>query len=82
MIVYSTCTYLSASSCTGRDLWYRSFLDGVWSGPVLFGPTVGEQLDVSAIAPGSGGTFHAVWLGRSQAGPGEQIFFTTVPIVS
>ena len=41
-----------------------------------------EQLNVSAIAPGSGGAFHAVWLGRSQAGAGEQIFFATVPIVT
>ncbi|HET7770383.1 MAG TPA: hypothetical protein VFN74_16530 [Chloroflexota bacterium] len=78
-LLYATCTYASASTCTGRDLWYRSFADGTWSAPVLFGPAAGEQLDATGVA--FNGQLHILWVGRNQTGSltGDQVYYLGVP---
>lgn len=75
VVLYNTCSYVSSASCTGRDVWYRTFDAGVWSGTVLLAPTAGEQMDITALA--SGGVVYYAWLGRNQDGTGDQLYLST-----
>jgi hypothetical protein len=66
VVLYNTCTYVSSASCTGRDLWYRTFDGATWSSPVLLSPTLNDQQDIVAIAPGQtvggvNGAVHVAW---------------------
>ncbi|MGI8423612.1 MAG: sialidase family protein [Chloroflexota bacterium] len=66
VVLYNSCTYVSSASCTGRDIWYRTFDGATWSSPVLLSPATGEQLDIVAVAPGqtvggTNGAVHVAW---------------------
>ncbi|HEV2124715.1 MAG TPA: hypothetical protein VGW38_18365, partial [Chloroflexota bacterium] len=78
IVVYNTCTYVSSSSCTGRDIWYRTYAAGVWSAPILLSPVTGEQMDITATA--QGGSLYLAWLGRNQTGTGDQMYFQVVSV--
>ena len=72
VVLYNTCTYVSASSCTGRDIWYRTFDGATWSSPTLLSPTTGDQLEITAVAPGQtvggvNGAVHVTWVNQPTA---------------
>ena len=87
VLVYNQCTYVSASSCTSKDLYYRVHPSaGSWGAANATGPTTGEQRDIAALVvepdvPADvGPDLHYAWVGNSQsaAEPGDQVYFQVV----
>jgi hypothetical protein len=76
VLVYAQCTYVSSSSCTSKDIYYRVRTGGVWDAAGLAtGPTTGEQKDLTAVMVASTDLYYA-WVGNAQsaAEPGDQVY--------
>ena len=75
ILLYNHCTYVSASSCTGRDIAYRVYSGGAWGAANVTGATTGDQLDIAATMIGD--DLFYVWVGQNQggAGTGQQAYF-------
>lgn len=84
VLVYAQCTYVSSSSCTSKDLYFRVKSGGVWdSAGNATGPTTGEQKDIAAVIANPDVTsvdLHYAWVGNAQsaAEPGDQVYFDII----
>ena len=76
VLLYNQCTYSTASSCPGKDMYYRALTGGAagdWSPAYATGSTTGEQQDLTAVLVGD--DLYYAWVGVNQSGTGQQAYF-------
>jgi hypothetical protein len=77
LLVYNQCTYVSTSSCSAKDIYYRVHDGTTWGPANLTGLTSGDQQDLTAVMVGDDLMY--AWVGVNQTGSasptGQHIWF-------
>ena len=78
VVIYNTCTYVSSASCTGRDVWYRTYTGVLWSAPVQLAADAADQLEITAAT--GGGNVYLAWQNKSISLYQVQFHIITPPL--
>ena len=75
VVLYNQCSYVSTSSCTAKDMYFRVHDGTTWGSANLTGNTTGDQQDLTAVMVADDLLY--AWVGVNQAGTGtgQQVYF-------